>query len=114
MKFKCHLYFNPLIIRHHHHHPQPYLPSSILWRQKEQFSDGVGYSWIDGCGPPRYTSNAHRRLPWWVPSALRLKDHAERSIPDEIFEKRFERWPEDTPDTKEAYHIRDLFDGEIV
>lgn len=28
--------------------PQPYLPKSILWRQKEQFSDGVGYSWIDG------------------------------------------------------------------
>lgn len=27
---------------------QPYLPDSILWRQKEQFSDGVGYSWIDG------------------------------------------------------------------
>lgn len=26
---------------------QPYLPSHILWRQKEQFSDGVGYSWID-------------------------------------------------------------------
>jgi len=26
----------------------PYLPKSILWRQKEQFSDGVGYSWIDG------------------------------------------------------------------
>lgn len=25
-----------------------YLPDSILWRQKEQFSDGVGYSWIDG------------------------------------------------------------------
>lgn len=25
----------------------PYLPSSILWRQKEQFSDGVGYNWID-------------------------------------------------------------------
>jgi len=25
----------------------PYLPESILWRQKEQFSDGVGYSWID-------------------------------------------------------------------
>jgi asparagine synthase (glutamine-hydrolysing) len=25
----------------------PYLPQSILWRQKEQFSDGVGYSWID-------------------------------------------------------------------
>ena len=28
---------------------KPYLPHSILWRQKEQFSDGVGYSWIDGC-----------------------------------------------------------------
>ena len=27
---------------------KPYLPRSILWRQKEQFSDGVGYSWIDG------------------------------------------------------------------
>ena len=26
----------------------PYLPQDILWRQKEQFSDGVGYSWIDG------------------------------------------------------------------
>ena len=25
-----------------------YLPKEILWRQKEQFSDGVGYSWIDG------------------------------------------------------------------
>src|SRR5690606_14884782 len=25
----------------------PYLPDEILWRQKEQFSDGVGYSWID-------------------------------------------------------------------
>jgi len=43
-----------------------------------------------------------------------LKDHAERSIPDEIFEKRFERWLEDTPDTKEACYLRDLFDGEIV
>jgi hypothetical protein len=44
---------------------------------------------------------------------LRLKDHAERAIADEIFEKRSERWPEDTPDTKEAYFMRDLFDGEL-
>ena len=29
-------------------HKTPYLPHEILWRQKEQFSDGVGYSWIDG------------------------------------------------------------------
>ena len=42
----------------------------------------------------------------------RLKDHAERAIPDEIFETRSERWPEDTPDTKEAYFIRDTFDSE--
>lgn len=26
----------------------PYLPAEVLWRQKEQFSDGVGYNWIDG------------------------------------------------------------------
>ena len=26
----------------------PYLPDEVLWRQKEQFSDGVGYGWIDG------------------------------------------------------------------
>jgi hypothetical protein len=27
---------------------QPYLPQEVLFRQKEQFSDGVGYDWIDG------------------------------------------------------------------
>lgn len=26
----------------------PYLPEEVLWRQKEQFSDGVGYDWVDG------------------------------------------------------------------
>ena len=26
----------------------PYLPDEVLWRQKEQFSDGVGYGWVDG------------------------------------------------------------------
>lgn len=67
---------------------KPYLPRSILWRQKEQFSDGVGYSWIDG-----------------------LKAHAENAIPDQLFEKRFERWPVDAPSTKEAYYMRDIFDG---
>lgn len=33
----------------------PYLPDEVLWRQKEQFSDGVGYSWIDGL--KEYTKN---------------------------------------------------------
>ena len=42
-----------------------------------------------------------------------MKDHAERAIPDEIFETRSERWPEDTPDTKEAYFIRDTFDSKL-
>ncbi|KAI0094006.1 asparagine synthase-domain-containing protein [Irpex rosettiformis] len=67
---------------------KPYLPSSILWRQKEQFSDGVGYSWIDG-----------------------IKDHAAQVVSDEAFAGRAERWPRDTPDTKEAYYIREVFDG---
>ncbi|KAI0050934.1 asparagine synthase [Auriscalpium vulgare] len=67
---------------------KPYLPRSILWRQKEQFSDGVGYSWIDG-----------------------MKDQAESAISDDIFAKRSDRWPENTPDTKEAYYIRDIFDS---
>ena len=26
---------------------RPYLPEDVLWRQKEQFSDGVGYDWVD-------------------------------------------------------------------
>ncbi|ORY29783.1 putative asparagine synthase [Naematelia encephala] len=65
-----------------------YLPDSILWRQKEQFSDGVGYSWIDG-----------------------MKDHSAEVISDEQFADRAQRWPTDTPDTKEAYWIRELFEG---
>ncbi|OJT14574.1 hypothetical protein TRAPUB_8820 [Trametes pubescens] len=67
---------------------KPYLPKSILWRQKEQFSDGVGYSWIDG-----------------------MKEHAASVVSDEAFEKRSERWPDNTPDTKEGYFIRDVFDS---
>ncbi|KAF5391260.1 hypothetical protein D9757_001988 [Collybiopsis confluens] len=67
---------------------KPYLPHSILWRQKEQFSDGVGYSWIDG-----------------------IKDHAATIISDEAFADRASRWSDNTPDTKEAYYIREIFDG---
>ncbi|KAI6036119.1 hypothetical protein BKA83DRAFT_4158763 [Pisolithus microcarpus] len=66
---------------------KPYLPKSILWRQKEQFSDGVGYSWIDG-----------------------MKDHAATVVSDEAFAKRADRWQIDTPDTKEAYWIREIFE----
>ncbi|CCE63053.1 hypothetical protein TPHA_0D04200 [Tetrapisispora phaffii CBS 4417] len=67
---------------------KPYLPDEILWRQKEQFSDGVGYSWIDG-----------------------LKDTAERVISDELFENPREHWGSDIPTTKEAYWYRLKFDA---
>ncbi|CEH16719.1 asparagine synthase (glutamine-hydrolyzing) [Ceraceosorus bombacis] len=66
---------------------KPYLPTEILWRQKEQFSDGVGYSWIDG-----------------------MKSHAESAISDAKFNQRAKRYPLDTPDTKEAYWIREQFE----
>lgn len=66
---------------------RPYLPANILWRQKEQFSDGVGYSWIDS-----------------------LKETSLRIISDEKFEKAAERWPVDTPQTKEAYWFREIFE----
>eukprot|EP00744_Colponema_vietnamica_P005689 GILI01008306.1.p2 GENE.GILI01008306.1~~GILI01008306.1.p2 ORF type:complete len:598 (-),score=212.50 GILI01008306.1:51-1844(-) len=66
---------------------KPYLPEKILWRQKEQFSDGVGYSWIDG-----------------------LKAHAEEVVTDAMFANAKYRFPEDTPLTKEAYLYRSIFE----
>lgn len=65
----------------------PYLPDSILWRQKEQFSDGVGYSWIDG-----------------------LIDHANKTVSDEQFAKAAELFPHNTPKTKEAFLYRSFFE----
>lgn len=64
-----------------------YLPDSILWRQKEQFSDGVGYGWIDG-----------------------LKAHAEQHVSDREFAAAAGRFPINTPQTKEAYYYRAIFD----
>uniref|UniRef100_A0A060T0S8 asparagine synthase (glutamine-hydrolyzing) n=1 Tax=Blastobotrys adeninivorans TaxID=409370 RepID=A0A060T0S8_BLAAD len=64
-----------------------YLPKEILWRQKEQFSDGVGYSWIDG-----------------------LKDAAEKAVSDEQFANPKPEWGDDIPTTKEAYWYRCMFD----
>lgn len=65
----------------------PYLPAHVLWRQKEQFSDGVGYSWVDA-----------------------LRDFAHTWVPDELWDKRAERYPEHTPRTREYYLLRDIFD----
>ncbi|KAF0688459.1 Aste57867_19924 [Aphanomyces stellatus] len=64
----------------------PYLPASILWRQKEQFSDGVGYGWIDS-----------------------LKDWAERDISDRQMKHAELLFPYNTPQTKEAYLYRSIF-----
>ena len=64
-----------------------YLPDSILWRQKEQFSDGVGYGWIDA-----------------------LKDYAEEKVTDKMMEDVKKRFPTQTPGTKEAYFYREIFE----
>ncbi|KAF3058702.1 Asparagine synthetase [glutamine-hydrolyzing] 2 [Daldinia childiae] len=66
---------------------EPYLPDEILWRQKEQFSDGVGYGWIDA-----------------------LKDNAEHHVTDEMMKNPKPEWGNDIPDTKEAYWYRTMFD----
>lgn len=63
------------------------LPDEVLWRQKEQFSDGVGYSWIDA-----------------------LRDYAEKSVSDRKFAERETRFPVNTPVTKEAYLYREIFE----
>jgi len=62
------------------------LPPEILWRQKEQFSDGVGYNWIDT-----------------------LKKVAEEKVSDEDFIKAHFRFPINPPQTKEEYHYRSIF-----
>jgi asparagine synthase (glutamine-hydrolysing) len=73
----------------------PYLPSEILWRQKEQFSDGVGYGWVD-----------------------HLKDLGEKNISDVMFASAKNRFPHNTPTTKEGYRYRmifeELFPGEAA
>ncbi|WP_166839828.1 asparagine synthase B [Rheinheimera pleomorphica] len=63
------------------------LPDEILWRQKEQFSDGVGYSWIDS-----------------------LKAHAEKEVTDQQMATASFRFPVNTPDSKEAYYYRVIFE----
>ncbi|KAK1588224.1 hypothetical protein Q3G72_021115 [Acer saccharum] len=65
----------------------PYLPKHILYRQKEQFSDGVGYSWIDG-----------------------LKSHAATHVTDKMMQNARHIYPHNTPSTKEAYYYRMIFE----
>jgi len=63
------------------------LPESVAWRQKEQFSDGVGYSWIDT-----------------------LKELVEKEVTDEQLANAHYRFPVNTPDTKEAFYYRSIFE----
>ncbi len=60
---------------------------SIHWRQKEQFSDGVGYSWIDT-----------------------LKEVAAQQVSDQQLETARFRFPYNTPTSKEAYLYREIFE----
>ena len=64
-----------------------YVPDEVLWRQKEQFSDGVGYAWINS-----------------------LKETAEREVSDGTMRGAAERFPSKTPETKEAYLYRQIFE----
>lgn len=63
------------------------LPASVAWRQKEQFSDGVGYSWIDS-----------------------LKEIAEASVTDGQMARAAERFPVNPPLNKEEYCYRAIFE----
>jgi asparagine synthase (glutamine-hydrolysing) len=63
------------------------LPESIAWRQKEQFSDGVGYGWIDA-----------------------VKDHAEEHVSDAEIARAAGRFPFNTPASKEGYYFRSMFE----
>jgi asparagine synthase (glutamine-hydrolysing) len=63
-----------------------YLPKEIAWRQKEQFSDGVGYGWIDT-----------------------LRATASAKVSDSDFANAAKRFPLNPPMTKEEYHYRTIF-----
>ena len=66
---------------------EDYLPESVAWRQKEQFSDGVGYSWIDT-----------------------LKEVVEEAVSDEQMANAHYRFPAQTPQNKEEFYYRSIFE----
>jgi asparagine synthase (glutamine-hydrolysing) len=63
-----------------------YLPESVLWRQKEQFSDGVGYSWIDS-----------------------LKELVSKEVSDNDLKNASNVFPVNTPQNKEEFYYRSIF-----
>ena len=62
------------------------LPTDVLWRQKEQFSDGVGYNWIDS-----------------------LRDYTHSQVSDKMMKRAKEKFPINTPQNKEEYFYRTIF-----
>ena len=65
---------------------EAYLPESVAWRQKEQFSDGVGYNWIDT-----------------------LKEMVEHEVTDEQLANARYKFPIQTPTSKEEFYYRSIF-----
>ena len=63
------------------------IPDEVLWRQKEQFSDGVGYNWIDS-----------------------LKENADKKVSDDELAQAYRKFPIQPPTTKEGYYYRQIFD----
>jgi asparagine synthase (glutamine-hydrolysing) len=66
---------------------EKYLPESVAWRQKEQFSDGVGYDWIDT-----------------------LKEMVNEAVTDEQMANAHFRFPAQTPQNKEEFYYRSIFE----
>ena len=67
---------------------EDYLPESVAWRQKEQFSDGVGYDWID-----------------------KLKELVDLEVSDNMFKNAKFTFPFQTPMSKEEYYYRSIFES---
>jgi len=65
-----------------------YLPQSVAWRQKEQFSDGVGYDWIDS-----------------------LKELVDKEVSEKMFKNAKFTFPFQTPMSKEEYYYRSIFES---
>ena len=65
---------------------EDYLPKEVAWRQKEQFSDGVGYSWIDS-----------------------LKEMVDKKVTNEEIKNASSKFPFKTPTSKEEYYYRTIF-----
>ena len=69
----------------------PWLPREVLWRQKEQFSDGVGYSWVDA-----------------------LRAHAARRVGEGWERIAAVRFADDVPPNQELFWMRELFEEQFV